>query len=66
MDCLPAKYNVSNGPSLPFDFKFPFQSKSIFMKSDLINKVLSTRTTNEKQYASKSKNQSGFECQFEI
>ena len=36
------------------------------MKSDLINKVLSTRTTNEKQYARKSKNQSGFECQFEI
>ena len=27
-----------DGPSLPFDFKFPFQNKSIFIESNLINK----------------------------
>ena len=38
-----AKYNCSmavmghDGPSLPFDFKFPFQNKSILIKSNLIN-----------------------------
>ena len=26
-------------PSLPFDFKFPFQNKSILIKSNLINKT---------------------------
>ena len=36
-----------DGPSLPFDFKFPFQNKSILIKSNLIIK---TRATNEKQY----------------
>ena len=25
-------------PSLPFDFKFPFQNKSILIKTNLINK----------------------------
>ena len=43
-----------DGPSLPFDFKFPFQNKNILIKSNLINK---TRSTNEKQYSSKSVNQ---------
>ena len=28
-----------NGPSSPFDFKFPFQNKSILIKSNLINKM---------------------------
>ena len=28
-----------DGPSLPFDFKFPFQNKSILIKSNLINKT---------------------------
>ena len=26
-------------PSLPFDFKFPFQNKSILIKTNLINKT---------------------------
>ena len=47
-----------DGPSLPFDLKFPFQNfKSILIKSNLINK---TRATSEKQYSSKSVNQFGF------
>ena len=28
-----------DGPSLPFDFKFPFQNKSILIKSNLINEM---------------------------
>ena len=28
-----------DGPSLPFDFKFPFQNKSILIKLNLINKM---------------------------
>ena len=28
-----------DGPSLPFDFKFPFQNKSILIKSTLINEM---------------------------
>ena len=28
-----------HGPSLPFDFKFPFQNKSILIKSNLNNKT---------------------------
>ena len=28
-----------DGPSLPFDFKFPFQNKSILIKSNLNNKT---------------------------
>ena len=28
-----------DGPSLPFDFKFPFQNTSILIKSNLINKT---------------------------
>ena len=50
-----------DGPSLPFDLKFPFQNKSILIKSNLINK---TRATSEKQYSSKSVNQFGFGYQF--
>ena len=32
-----------DGPSLPFDFKFPFQNKSILIESNLINKDLGLR-----------------------
>ena len=28
-----------DGPSLPFDFKIPFQNKSSLIKSNLINKT---------------------------
>ena len=28
-----------DGPSLPFDFKFPFQNKIILIKLNLINKT---------------------------
>ena len=28
-----------DGPSLPFDFKFPFQNKSVLIKSNLINEL---------------------------
>ena len=28
-----------DGPSLPLDFKFPFQNKSILIKLNLINKT---------------------------
>ena len=34
-----AKYNGHDGPSLPFDVKFPFQNKSILIKSNLINEI---------------------------
>ena len=29
----------SRGPSLSFDFKFPFQNKSISIKSNMINEM---------------------------
>ena len=28
-----------DGPSLPFNFMFPFQNKSILIKSNLINEI---------------------------
>ena len=28
-----------DGPSAPFDFKFPFQNKSVLIKSNLINEM---------------------------
>ena len=28
-----------HGPQLPFDFKFPFQNKSISIKSNLVNEM---------------------------
>ena len=28
-----------DGPSLPFDFKFPFQNKKISIKLNLINEI---------------------------
>ena len=28
-----------DGSSMPFDFKFPFQNKSILMKSNLVNEM---------------------------
>ena len=37
-----AKYNAvmgHDGPSLPFAFNFPFQNKSILIKSNLINEM---------------------------
>ena len=52
-----------DGPSLPIDFKFLFENafKSILIKSKLINEMI-----NEKQNASKSRNQFGFEYQSEM
>ena len=41
-----------DGVSLPFDFKFPFQNKSILIKSDLINEM-----TNQLEQQMKSKMQ---------
>ena len=54
---------MHDGPSLPFDFKFLFENafKSILIKSKLINEMI-----NEKQNASKSRNQFGFEYQSEM
>ena len=37
-------------PSLPFDFKFPFQNKSILIKSNLINEM-----TNQREQQMKNK-----------
>ena len=52
-----------DGSSLPIDFKFLFENafKSILIKSKLINEMI-----NEKQNASKSRNQFGFEYQSEM
>ena len=41
-----------DGLSLPFDFKFPFQNKSILIKSNLINEM-----TNQLEQQMKSKMQ---------
>ena len=41
-----------DGPSLPFDFKFPFQNKSILIKSNLIQEMtnqLGKRINNKMQ-----------------
>ena len=52
-----------NGPSLSFDFKFPFENafKSVLIKSNGINEMI-----NQMKNASKSRNKFGFEYQFEM
>ena len=58
---------VHNGPSLPFDFKFPVQNKSILLKSNLINEndyQLDEQMKIKMQV--KSINQFGFGYQFEM
>ena len=39
-----------DGPSLPFDFKFPFQNKSILIKLNLINKTTNKLGQQMKKY----------------
>ena len=41
-----------DGPSLPFDFKFPFQNKSILIKLNLINKMTNQLGKQMKKYKS--------------
>ena len=54
-------------PSLPFDFKFQFQNKSISIKLNLINEMtMNCDNKSKKQNTSKFINQFGFRCQFEM
>ena len=55
-----------DGRSLSFNFKFPFQNKSVLIKSNLINEMTTIRTTYEKQNVSKSINHFGFGYQFDM
>ena len=58
-----------DGPSLPFNFKFPFENvfNSILIKSNLINEItIQLRQQAKKKNASKSRNQFGFPYQFEM
>ena len=58
---------VHDGPSLPFDFKFPFQNESILIKSNMINEMTNQLGQQmKKQNASKSINQFGFGYQLEM
>ena len=50
-----------DGPSLTFDFRFPFQNKSILIKSNLINK-----TRQQMKNTIQKLNQFGFGYQFEM
>ena len=36
---MPIMGHDGHGPQLPFDFKFPFQNKSISIKSNLVNEM---------------------------
>ena len=55
-----------DGPSLPFDFKFSFQNKSVLIKSNLYNEMTINWATNKKQNVNKSINQFAFGYQFEM
>ena len=56
-----------DGPSLPFDFNILFENafKSILINSNLINEMIN-QLKQQMKNASKSRNQFGFEYQFEM
>ena len=56
-----------DGQLLPFDFNIPFENafKSTLIKSNLINEMIN-QLKQQMKNASKSRNQFGFECQFEM